>query len=219
MNKLFIIGLPRTGTTSISIALLDQNFKVAHTAYTKQAFKLADVISDAPCFSDYQELDMLFPESKFVYLDRAIESWIPSIQMLLKKMHTNLAPQTGIFNPVLKRSFNQAFDLYIQADSSNTLKLNEDAFNTEHLSACYHKHKTEIMEYFKHRDDLLTINLSQQDSLSQLLNFLNISHNGDQEFPHINIGKHVSGWREYKHPNKINALSAGEDHRKFFDYK
>ena len=72
MNKLFIIGLPRTGTTSISVALLDYGFKVAHTAYTKRAFELADVISDAPCFADYQELDNIFPHSKFVYLDRPL---------------------------------------------------------------------------------------------------------------------------------------------------
>jgi hypothetical protein len=219
MNKLFIIGLPRTGTTSISIAMLDYNFKVAHTAYTKHAFELADVISDAPCFSDYQQLDKLFPGSKFVYLDRALDNWIPSIQMLLNKMHENLAPKTGIFNPVLKRSFNEAFDLYTKIGSANSRVLNENAFSKDHLTACYLKHKTEAMAYFNQRNDLLVINLSQQGSLSQLLTFLNISHDGKQEFPHVNIGKHVSGWREHKHPNKINALSAGEDHRKFFDYK
>ena len=94
MNKLFIIGLPRTGTTSISVALLDYGFKVAHTAYTKRAFELADVISDAPCFCDYQELDKLFPNSKFVYLDRALTSWVPSVQMLLNKMLPELTPKT-----------------------------------------------------------------------------------------------------------------------------
>jgi hypothetical protein len=219
MNKLFIIGLPRTGTTSISIAMLDYGFKVAHTAYTKQAFKLADVLSDSPCFSDYQELDILFPGSKFVYLDRALADWIPSIQMLLKKMHSNLEPRTGIFNPVLKRSFNEVFSLYIKGGSSKNLILNEQAFDEEYLAACYHSHKSQVLEYFSQRDDLLSINLSDKESLDTLLTFLEISHDKDVQFPHINIGKHVSGWREHKHPNKVNALSAGEDQRKFFDYK
>ncbi|RYE30840.1 MAG: sulfotransferase family protein, partial [Sphingobacteriales bacterium] len=31
MKKIFIIGLPRTGTTSISVALLNYGLKVAHT--------------------------------------------------------------------------------------------------------------------------------------------------------------------------------------------
>ncbi|MEH6448661.1 MAG: sulfotransferase [Oleispira sp.] len=219
MNKLFIIGLPRTGTTSISIAMLDYGFNVAHTAYTKQAFKLADVLSDSPCFSDYQELDILFPGSKFVYLDRALADWIPSIQMLLKKMHSNLEPKTGIFNPVLKRSFNEVFSLYIKDGSSKNLILNELAFDEEHLAACYHSHKSQVLEYFSQRDDLLSINLSDKESLDTLLTFLDIPHDKDVRFPHINIGKHVSGWREHKHPNKVNALSAGEDQRKFFDYK
>ncbi|MBQ0730999.1 MAG: sulfotransferase family protein [Oleispira antarctica] len=219
MNKIFIIGLPRTGTTSISIAMLDYGFKVAHTAYTKQAFELADVLSDSPCFCDYPELDTLFPGSKFVYLDRALADWIPSIQMLLKKMYINLEPKAGIFNPILKRSFNEAFHLYIKNNSSKQLILNEQAFNEEHLATCYRTHKSQVLEYFAHRDDLLMINMRDKESLDTLLRFLDIPHDKDAQFPHVNIGKHVSGWREYKHPNKVNALSPGKDQRKFFDYK
>ena len=136
MNKLFIIGLPRTGTTSISIAMLDYGFKVAHTAFTKQAFELADVISDSPCFCDYQQLDALYPNSKFVYLDRALEQWIPSIQMLLKKMQENLAPKTGIFNPVLKRSFNETFDLYIPPLRQHAAPNNALATNKHRKESC-----------------------------------------------------------------------------------
>jgi hypothetical protein len=228
MNKLFIIGLPRTGTTSISIAMLDYNFKVAHTAYTKQAFKLADVLSDSPCFCDYKKLDILFPGSKFVYLDRALADWIPSIQMLLKKMQTNLEPKTGIFHPVLKRSFNEVFNLYIKKSfdkdnpteeaCSKNLILNAKAFDEEYLAACYRAHKNQVFEYFANRDDLLVININHKEGLNRLLTFLNIPHKKDCQFPHINIGKHVSGWREYKHTNKVNALSAGKNQRKFFDY-
>lgn len=224
MNKLFIIGLPRTGTTSISIAMLDYDFNVAHTAYTKQAFELADVLSDSPCFSDYQQLDKLFPGSKFVYLDRALENWIPSIQMLLKKMHTSLEPKKGPFNPVLKRSFNEVFGLYIkdsntERKSSKNLILNEQAFEEDYLTECYQTHKDQVLTYFSNRDDLLIIDISQKESLHQLLTFLEIPHDAEVQFPHINIGKHVSGWREHKHPNKVNPLSFGKDQRKFFDYK
>ncbi|WP_320819085.1 sulfotransferase, partial [Thalassolituus sp.] len=42
MSKIFIIGLPRTGTTSISVALLELGFLVAHTAFTKKAFEVAE---------------------------------------------------------------------------------------------------------------------------------------------------------------------------------
>jgi len=160
MNKLFIIGLPRTGTTSISVALLD-NFKVAHTAYTKRAFELADVISDCPCFSDYQQLDKLFPESKFIYLQRPLEQWLPSTQRLLNKMLPSLNGKAYV-NPILKRSFEQTFNL------NNT----DNPLNGAHLTACYQRHEQEVADFFHHRENLLRIDISQAESLPNLLDFI-----------------------------------------------
>lgn len=209
MNKTFIIGLPRTGTTSISVALLDYGFKVAHTAYTKRAFELADVVSDAPCFADYKELDALFPNSKFVYLDRALERWVPSMQMLLNKMLPELAPKSGYLNPVLKRCINKTF----------APLTTENPLDALHLETCYRTHQQEVFHYFSTRDDLLTIDISQEYSLQKLLAFLGIESEIAVKFPHLNIGKQVDNWKEFKHPNKINSLSAGKEHRKFFDYQ
>jgi hypothetical protein len=209
MNKIFIIGLPRTGTTSISVALLDYGFKVAHTAYTKRAFELADVISDAPCFCDYKELDQLFPHSKFVYLDRALERWVPSMQMLLGKMLPELAPKTGYLNPVLKRAINQTFAPLTTADP----------LQREHLEACYIAHQQQVMAFFAQRDDFLSIDISDKNSLKKLLYFLGIDSSDAGTFPHLNTGKQVDNWKAFKHPNKINSLSAGKDHRQFFDYQ
>ena len=208
MHKVFIIGLPRTGTTSISVALLDYGFKVAHTAYTKQAFALAEVISDSPCFSDYQQLDKLFPEAKFIYLERDLSLWVPSMQMLLGKMLPSLEPKTGVFNPVLKRSFNEVFKL------SST----ENPHNERHLTECYLTHKQAVVKYFGKRDDLLTIDVSHKQSLRQLLDFLGIGYEGEQQFPHLNAGRKVACWKEYKHPNKVNSNAAGVEQRKFFNY-
>ncbi|WOT03640.1 sulfotransferase [Shewanella youngdeokensis] len=232
MNKVFIIGLPRTGTTSISVALLDYGFKVAHTAYTKRAFELADVISDSPCFCDYQQLDRLFPNSKFVYLERELSRWVPSMQMLINKMQANLDLETGIFNPVLKRTFNTVFKL------STTAAPDDHG----HLIQCYQEHKQAVLKYFEGRHDLLCIDISQQNSLKQLLTFLNtdtlitkrlkqaqstkqladlIPENDiatKLSFPHLNRGRQVACWKEYKHPNKVNSNAAGKEQRKFFNY-
>jgi len=208
MNKIFIIGLPRTGTTSISVALLDFGFKVAHTAYTKRAFELADVISDAPCFSDYLQLDKIFPNSKFVYLERAFEHWIPSIQMLLHKMLPELDPKKGYLNPVLKRSIRDTFAL-----SETT-----DPLTQPHLEACYLAHQQKVIEYFSGRNDFLKLDISKSESLRSLLMFLNIDDENGREFPRLNVGKLVDDWQQLKHPNKINSLAAGKEHRKFFEY-
>lgn len=208
MNKIFIIGLPRTGTTSISAALLEHQFKVAHTAFTKRTFELADVISDAPCFSDYPQLDKLFPDSKFIYLDRSMEGWVPSMQMLLTKMHAKLDPEQGNFHPVLKRSFNTTFKL----------RETTDAQGSEHLIHCYQQHQQGVYEYFSGRDDLLCIDINEGDSFAQLLDFIGVCTDNAGDFPRLNVGTRVSSWGSLKHPNKVNSFSAGKEHRKFFDY-
>lgn len=212
MNKIFIIGLPRTGTTSISVALLDYGFNVAHTAYTKRAFELADVISDSPCFCDYAQLDKLFPGSKFVYLERELALWVPSMQMLINKMQVNLELKSGIFNPVLKRTFNDIF------------KLSTTAFPDDkaHLEKCYQQHKQQVLTYFANRDDLVCIDVSKPNSLGELLSFIGVSTapalDSELNFPHLNVGRKVACWKEHKHPNKVNSNAAGIEHRKFFDY-
>ena len=131
---------------------------MAHTAFTIRAFELADVISDAPCFCDYKELDKLFPESKFVYLERTLDDWIPSIQMLIKKMLVELEPG-GYLHPVLKRSF------------ATTFKLSMNNLNAGHFRECYFTHQKAIREYFADRNDLLKINISEQGSLQNCSHF------------------------------------------------
>lgn len=207
MNKRFIIGLPRTGTTSTSVALLEHGFKVAHTAFTQQTFALAEVFSDTPCYCDYRQLDRLFPNSKFVYLDRALELWIPSIQMLLTKMQQNLKPQ-GHFNPIMKRCFNDTF----------ALNETDEYLSAKHLSHCYQKHQQQVFEYFDNNADFLSVNVSEPGSLSSLLNFLDVEAASNLDFPHINAGRMVTSWKDIKHPNKINSNASGPARRKFLDY-
>ncbi|AUD58127.1 hypothetical protein AYJ58_00875 [Shewanella sp. Pdp11] len=246
-QKVFIIGLPRTGTTSVSVALLEQGLKVAHMAFTKQVFMLADAISDVPCFSDYRQLDGLFPQAKFVYLERDMVKWVPSMQMLLGKMLPHLEAKTGRFHPIMKRSFRHTFAIDKVVDPADEV----------HLIDCYQRHQNEVLAYFHGREDFISLDISHAGSLSRLLQFLglttdcptlgqvtdralsasqvksvpnqrlqegkgqpqsvNTSEHG-LDFPKLNAGTHVAAWHEYKHPNKVNSNSAGPQSRKFFDY-
>lgn len=207
MNKVFIIGLPRTGTTSVCAALLDHGFKVAHTAYTQQTFHLGDVFADTPCYCDYPQLDQRFPDSRFVYLDRALSSWTPSMQGLLQKMATNLGP-SGHFNPIIKRCFTDTFELN-QAT---------DPLSDEHLMRCYERHQQQVAAYFACRKDCLTLDVSQPGGLSVLLNFLGKSNSENLDFPHLNANHKVSAWRNIKHPNKLNSSASGPNKRRYFDF-
>ena len=193
--KIYVIGLPRTGTTSFCAAMLDLGFKVAHTAYTPACMKTAQVIADTPVFCDYQSLDALHAGAKFIYLQRALPLWIPSIRQLLQRMHKNITRTDGGFNPILKRCFQGVFSPF-------TL---DNFASDDFLASCYHRHQQSIDAYFKDRsDDLLSLDISQPNSYERLLSFLQIDA-PVKNFEPMNIGGKITAWNKIKHPLKVAA--------------
>ena len=201
-EKIFIIGLPRTATTSVCLAMLEQGFKTAHNAYTENAFSKAQVLADTPVFCDYQKLDKHFVNSKFIYLTRTAEKWLPSIKQLLQRMYVNLQRTDGGFNPHLKRCYNEIFS------PLNEDNLNSDAF----LLSCYQRHQQGVEAYFSGREqDLLTIDVSEDDSYAKLLSFLNIDSANAREggFKQINIGGKVKAWQDLNNALKVESTNKG----------
>ncbi len=201
-NKIFIIGLPRTATTSVCLAALGLGFKTAHNAYTERTFSDAQVIADTPVFCDYQSLDKHFPNSKFIYLTRKAEQWLPSIKQLLQRMIVNLQRTDGGFNPHLKRCYNEMFTP-LTVDN-----IAEDDF----LLQCYQRHQLNVFDYFQERtSDLLTIDVSDPLSYQQLLAFLDIpSEQGRASgFEKINIGGKVKAWQDINNVLKIESTNKG----------
>lgn len=194
-EKIYVIGLPRTGTTSLCVAMLDLGYSVAHTAYTDKAMNQAQVIADTPIFCDYQQLDLNAPNAKFIYLRRDLDLWLPSIRQLLQRMFKNLTRMDGGFNPTLKRCYAEVF---------SPLSLASIATD-RYLINCYQRHEQGIMNYFEGRmDDLLVIDVSQTESYQKLLDFLK-STNPLKKFEKINIGGKVTAWNKIKHPLKVDA--------------
>ena len=199
-NKVFIIGLPRTGTTSICVALLHLGYKVAHTAYTEKAITTAEVIADTPIFCDYQQLAEQYPQAKFIYLTRDLSLWLPSIRQLLQRMHKNIVRDDGGFNPILKRCYKKVFAPFCL----------ENVKQDEFLKQCYQRHYDEVQCYFvKRPQDILFIDVSHANAYQQMIDFLNIQHQlYDVEnpcFEKINIGGKITAWNKIKHPNKVDA--------------
>jgi len=201
-QKIFVIGLPRTGTTSFCQAMLNLNYKVAHTAYTQECFNHAQVIADTPIFHDFQLLDTYYPNSKFIYLTRDLSLWLPSIKRLLARMHNNVVRSDGGFNPYIKRCYQSTF-MPFTADN-----IQQDEF----LAACYQQHQQKINMHFKDRaGDLLTIDLSKMGSFEKLLYFLKIKENSvaTLEFEQLNKAGKVTAWNDVSHPLKISSTKSG----------
>lgn len=200
-EKIFVIGLPRTGTTSICVALLNLGYKVAHTAYTQRCMDEAQAVADTPIFCDYQLLDNQYPEAKFIYLERSFELWKPSIRQLLQRIYTNIVRNDGGFNPTLKRCYQKVFSPF------KLENFNKDDF----LKSCYQQHKFEVRQYFENRPlKLLTINISHPQSYKKMIKFLALDNSNVADehsfFEKINVGSKITAWNNIKHPLKVNSL-------------
>ena len=201
--KIFIIGLPRTATTSVCVAMLKLGFSTAHTAYVHSAFDQAQVIADTPIFCDYQTLDNHYPGSKFIYLERDLTSWLPSIKQLLMRMSANLLSERGGFNPIIKRCFKTTFSPFSV----------ENIQSDEFLAECYQRHILQAKCYFNTRSaDFLMLNVAQPDSFAKLVEFLGFAPNEvtAKGFERINIAGKVTAWNEIKHPLKIASTRGGK---------
>ncbi len=198
-DKIFIIGLPRTGTTSICNSFLQLGYKTAHTAYTRESILHADVIADTPVFCEYALLDKQFAHSRFINLERELTNWLPSIRQLLTRMHTNLMRSDGGFNIHLKRCYLETFGQYSLADIRSD----------EYLTRCYSRHQQKIAQYFKGREQqLLTLDVANLQSPNLLQQFLKTEQS--ISFKQLNIGGKVTAWNDIRHPNKIASTRNGK---------
>jgi hypothetical protein len=169
VNKIFGIGLSRTGTTSLSAALQDVGIDMIHYPQKHQLFHPEnDGVCDIPASAHYKELDRRFPNSKFVYTIRDKEEWLDSIEKYLERK------KDRVISPWQKEN---RIAMYGQLD-----------FNRGIFSAMYDKHDQNVMDYFKGREpDLLILNIIGGDVVGKLLSFI---HNKNvynvSPFPHEN---------------------------------
>ncbi|MCG7534900.1 sulfotransferase [Pseudoalteromonas sp. OOF1S-7] len=201
MNKIFIAGLPRTGTTSVCAAFLELGFKTAHTAYTREALSQAQVIADTPVFNDYKQLAALYPNSRFIYLDRAMESWLPSVRRLLTRMLPRLETQQGGFNDTLKRCYYDTF-----------AKLSADNIACDHyLTDIYQQHRKKLLCFLDASQiEYLILDVSHPHSLQQLSDFLDIQTSTATRMPNLNQGGKVTAWKQIDHPLKVESTRHGK---------
>lgn len=84
-GKVFGIGLSKTGTTSLTSALEILEYRTAHWAnpltyelLSDRDVVLFDALTDTPISYQFERLDEVFPNSKFVYTTRPIDEWARS---------------------------------------------------------------------------------------------------------------------------------------------
>ncbi len=180
--KVFGIGMPKTGTTSLNAALEILGIRSLHfpnddtTVSELKAgkYKLSvldkyDALTDVPIPAIFAQLDQAFPNSKFILTVREMDSWLESCR---------------------KADFNQPNRLprpggtreYYRALLYGTVKYNEDRFRWVHET-----HLKTVGEYFsgERAVRLLVMDFAAGDGWNKLCPFLGKDF-PEEYFPHKN---------------------------------
>ena len=159
MNKIFGIGLHRTGTTSLGLALQQLGYRThahAKTQSREEAKQMArelcaeyDALEDVPWPVLYQWLDEEYPNSKFILTVRPEEEWIDSV--CRKFGGTAIEAHAWIYDGIA-----------------------DPLANRERYLAKYRQHNRDVLDYFGNRrgDDLLVMDITKGDGWEKLCPFL-----------------------------------------------
>ncbi|WP_315852320.1 glycosyltransferase [Paludisphaera rhizosphaerae] len=197
--KVFGIGLPRTGTTSVSAALLELGLRTAHAVFDDVAYDRGDAFLDTPVYVDYPTLDRRFPGSKFVLTWREPRAWFRSFATALGPHLQRLRAGGEPDSP------SAAIDRRCYAAAFGDEPLEEEAFVRR-----YQEHRARAEAHFRGRPgDLLVLDLdASPDPWGELCGFLGRPRPATP-FPRLNAGA-VDQWMPLRHPNKLaSAPPAG----------
>lgn len=190
MNKVFAIGLPKTGTSSLNEALTIMGYRSLHNpldfrllSYREGIYKYSrddwDAITN---FGEhfYPQLDLSYPNSKFILTIRNKEQWLKSSEKWF-----NNPPQYPWkdYQPILE-----------------TFGCME--FNYNRFSYVYDFHLKNVRDYFKNKpNDLLILNINDGNPWLKICHFLrqpipnipypNLNRGFSKETSRSGIGKSV----------------------------
>lgn len=168
-QKVFCIGLSKTGTTSLSEAMKILGYKTSHfpLGCFKQDWKgrlrllprkveKFDCISDLPPAAFFRELDKKFPCSKFILTKRDKKRWLDSCRRHF--WWGQLVPEWWPFKDKIVKLH---YKIY-----------NSKEFDEKKFSRAYDRHLKSVKEYFKNRDDLLIMKITEGEGWDKLCSFL-----------------------------------------------
>jgi hypothetical protein len=168
MNKVWIIGLSRTGTMALTKTINQfTTLRIEHSPdYSRltSSYFSSDGAADIVVARLYKELDKKYPNSKFILTTREKESWAKSVENFIT---TKDAMKKASGKKVNPESSNTRLSLYGSVE-----------FNREGWLDGYDKYHADVREYFKDRpDDLLEIDFVTRESTpKEVFRFLNIQN-------------------------------------------
>ncbi|RMA57964.1 sulfotransferase [Ulvibacter antarcticus] len=188
-EKIFCIGLNKTGTTTIEKFLFDNTYKLGNQEeaehlvedWFKRDFKSLityckkyEAFQDAPFSLPYTFiiLEQYFPNAKFILTVRdSPDQWYNSLTKFHSKLWSN-----GIDAPTIEDLKNAEYLYKGYAYDVNRALFNtpeNDPYNKKILIEYYKDHNSIVKEYFRSQPNkLLVINVSNKNDYFKLCDFL-----------------------------------------------
>ena len=181
-QKVFGIGISRTGTTSLTEALRILGYRAVHcplsiVKFNGHGLQLStsvveryDAFTDSPVARMYRELDSAYPGSKFVLTTRPVERWLASVRRMRPSF-------------VLLEALPKVRQLAREMCGTTSF------FNEPALRNAFEKHSRDVCEYFGQRlgQDFLVLDVAAADAWEKLSRFLG-HERPPLPFPHCNRG-------------------------------
>lgn len=206
-QKVFNIGLPKTGTSSLAKALEVLGIKCLHNPHhlreeVMQGNFHFDSSGDwqAICnFGEhfYPQLDQAYLGSKFILTERDLESWLKSIEIQISRSD-GMAPRELIRRRDLlanPRQFKRIYDDYrgvgyeVRNGHTRIDIFGCFRFHPERFSYVYDLHARNARDYFANRpDDFLVMNVVAGDGWEKLCAFLDCPLPDGIPFPFVRPG-------------------------------
>lgn len=172
MNKIFGIGLPKTGTFSLCLAMKILGFKSLHYIepnyfdHYVEVIEKNDFINDCPINYIFENLSSKFPNSKFICTTRDYESWIKSSKIFFKKIRN-------------KNSIDHMMNLF-----------ETEIFEENKFKKSYRNHG-ERVNIFSKNNNVLFLPIENNSNLkwNLICDFLQIKKDQNKEYPWINKAK------------------------------
>lgn len=155
--KLWGVGLPRTGTTSLWKAFIELGYdNAAHNPFFEQ-LRTLDAGTDAGVAVFFKYLYYKFPDSKFILTTREVEAWLPSVKHIIGSH-----PLTG----------RPREDDWLQR---RTLLWGTPTYDEAKMRETHHRHNNEVREFFKDKPGkLLEMDICAGDGWEKLCAFLEV---------------------------------------------